>query len=119
MRRGARRGCVRVPYPSTEPGVSARSPSARPDLAHGRPRGASPPARGHALIGRNDRGMITTADDAETVVDHAREQGLGSVGMWSLARDSGTCPDAAAARPDCSGVAQDLDAYTAVLQGFA
>jgi chitinase len=71
------------------------------------------------MIGRNDMGMITTADDAETIVDHAREQGLGSVGMWSLARDSGTCPDAAAARPDCSGVTQDVDAFTTVLQGFA
>jgi chitinase len=71
------------------------------------------------MVGRNDRGMVTTPADAETVVDHAREEGLGSVGMWSLARDSGSCPDAVTARPDCSGVAQDADAYTAVLQGFA
>ena len=71
------------------------------------------------MIGRNDKGMVTTPDDAETVVDHARDEGLGSVGMWSLARDAGTCPDAVAARPDCSGVAQDPDSYVAVLEGFA
>ena len=71
------------------------------------------------MIGRNDKGMVTTPDDAETVVDHARDAGLGSVGMWSLARDVGTCPDAAAARPDCSGVAQDPGSYVAVLEGFA
>lgn len=71
------------------------------------------------MIGRNDKGMVTTPEDARAVVDHARDEGLGSVGMWSLARDSGTCPDAAVARPDCSGVAQDAHTYTAILQGFA
>ncbi|PVZ14380.1 glycosyl hydrolase [Actinomycetospora cinnamomea] len=71
------------------------------------------------MIGRNDQGMVTTPEDAAAVVDRARALGLGSVGLWSVTRDVGSCPTAVEARPDCSGVAQGRYAYTGVLQGFA
>ncbi|MEJ2887701.1 glycosyl hydrolase [Actinomycetospora aeridis] len=70
------------------------------------------------MIGRNDQGMVTTPDDAAAVVEHARARGLGAVGLWSVSRDTGSCPGETRARPDCSGVAQDRSAFTALLQAL-
>ncbi|MFC5063107.1 glycosyl hydrolase [Actinomycetospora atypica] len=70
------------------------------------------------MIGRNDQGMVTTADDAAAVVGHARHRGLGAVGLWSVSRDAGSCPGEPRARPDCSGVEQDRSAFTGLLQAI-
>ena len=71
------------------------------------------------MVGRNDAGPVTTVADATKVLEFARSRGLGHVGIWSLGRDTGGCPDAAKPAVDCSGIAQaDLE-FTRLLGGFA
>lgn len=69
------------------------------------------------MIGRNDMGMVTTLDDAETVRAYADQHGIGRLGYWSLARDNGSCADLAQASPSCSGVAQAPYEFTEILNG--
>jgi chitinase len=64
------------------------------------------------MPGRNDTGVITTLEDARAVGDYARDHQIGFVGLWSLARDNGGCPDRAEASAACSGVSQDAYAFT-------
>ncbi len=70
------------------------------------------------MIGRNDNGVITEPDDAQTVLDFARSHGIGRLGIWSLGRDLGTCAKRVAAQPDCSGTAQQDYQYTKQLAAF-
>lgn len=70
------------------------------------------------MIGRNDNGVLTQPDDAQTVLDFARSHGVGRLGIWSLGRDRGTCAQRVAAQPDCSGTAQKDYQYTQQLAGF-
>ncbi len=71
------------------------------------------------MIGRNDNGVITQPDDAQTVLDFAKSHGVGRLGIWSLARDRGTCAKRVAAQPDCSGIAQKDYQFTRLLAGFS
>jgi chitinase len=70
------------------------------------------------MIGRNDNGVITAPRDAQTVLDYARSHGVGRLGIWSLARDRGTCAKRVEAQPDCSGTAQKDFQYTQQLAAF-
>ncbi len=71
------------------------------------------------MIGRNDNGVITRPDDARTVLDYAASHGVGRLGIWSLARDRGTCAKRVAAQPDCSGIAQQDYQFTQLFAGFS
>jgi len=71
------------------------------------------------MIGRNDTGPITQLDDAQTVMEFAKTNGVGRLGMWSLARDFGTCPGRTEAQPDCSGIKQEDYGFTRTLAAFA
>jgi chitinase len=70
------------------------------------------------MIGRNDNGVITQPRDAQTVLDFARSRGVGRLGIWSLARDRGTCATRVAAQPDCSGITQKDYEFTTQLATF-
>jgi chitinase len=62
------------------------------------------------MIGRNDAGPVTTVADAKKVLEFARSRGIGHLGIWSLGRDSGSCPKRAKPAVDCSGTTQaDLE----------
>lgn len=73
------------------------------------------------MIGRNDvAGEVFTLDDARRLADFAKSKHLGRVAWWSAARDRACAQGAAAdsgADPNCSGVAQDADAFLRVLGG--
>ena len=71
------------------------------------------------MIGRNDAGPVTTVADAKKVLDFATSRGVGHLGIWSLARDNGTCPKKVKAAPNCSGVAQQDLEFTKLYAGFA
>jgi chitinase len=64
------------------------------------------------MIGRNDTGVVTTLDDARTVLEHARTNDVGFLGIWSLARDNGGCPDQQEASSECSGLDQQQYEFT-------
>jgi chitinase len=68
------------------------------------------------MLGRTDLGAVTTLDDAAAVTRDARARGLGSVGFWSVGRDTGGCPDASAAAYDCSGISQSRFAFTEIVR---
>ena len=70
------------------------------------------------MIGRNDTGPITQPDDAQTVLDFAKANGVGRLGIWSLGRDFGTCARQVEAQPDCSGIAQQDYQFTRQLAAF-
>ena len=70
------------------------------------------------MIGRNDTGPITRLVDAQTVLDFAKANGVGRLGIWSLGRDFGSCPGQREAQPDCSGVAQQDYDFTRQLATF-
>ena len=70
------------------------------------------------MIGRNDNGVITQPDDAQTVLDYATSNGVGRLGIWSLARDRGTCAKRVAAQPDCSGIAQKDYQFTQLFAAY-
>ncbi len=70
------------------------------------------------MIGRNDAGPVTTVADAKKVLDFATSRGVGHLGIWSLGRDSGKCPNRPKPAVDCSGtVQQDLE-FTKLFAGF-
>ena len=71
------------------------------------------------MIGRNDTGPITRLEDSRTVLEFAKTNGVGRLGMWSLARDFGTCPGRTEAQPDCSGIKQEDYGFTRALAAFA
>lgn len=71
------------------------------------------------MIGRNDVGVITTQGDAQKVLEFAQSRKIGSLGIWSLARDNGKCPKKVKASFDCSGVAQQDYEFTRMLNGYA
>jgi chitinase len=70
------------------------------------------------MIGRNDTGVITQFDDSQTVLDYAKANGVGRLGIWSLGRDFGTCAKQVEAQPNCSGIAQDDYQFTRQLSAF-
>ncbi|MCP2258207.1 chitinase [Streptoalloteichus tenebrarius] len=67
------------------------------------------------MIGRNDDGTVTTADDARRLRAFADQHGVGHLGFWSLARDNGRCPGRADAASDCSGIEQSPYEFTRIL----
>jgi chitinase len=71
------------------------------------------------MVGRNDVGMITTMQDAKTVLDFAKSRNLGFLGFWSIARDNGKCAGNPKAQFNCSGVEQSDYEFTSTLKGFA
>jgi chitinase len=71
------------------------------------------------MIGRNDVGVITTQADAQKVLEFAQSRKIGSMGIWSLARDNGKCPKKVKASYDCSGVAQQDFEFTKMLNAFS
>ncbi|OJY39696.1 carbohydrate-binding protein CenC [Pseudonocardia sp. 73-21] len=76
------------------------------------PSGVAPSLGITLMIGRTDTGPVTTLADARAVAAAASARGLRDVRFWSLARDNGNCPGAAAATFDCSGVEQAPFAFT-------
>jgi len=64
------------------------------------------------MAGRDDTGELTTLADARAVRTFARNHAIGSLGLWSLARDNGDCPDDPTARDDCSGISQNPFDFT-------
>jgi chitinase len=70
------------------------------------------------MIGRNDNGAVTQPDDAQTVLDFAKTNGVGRIGIWSLGRDLGTCAQEVEAQPNCSGIAQQDYQFTRQLATF-
>jgi chitinase len=70
------------------------------------------------MIGRNDTGPITRLADSRTVLEFAKTNGVGRLGIWSLARDFGTCSGQREAQPDCSGIAQQDYDFTRQLAAF-
>jgi chitinase len=64
------------------------------------------------MPGRNDTGVVTTLEDARAVGDYAHVHQIGFIGLWSLARDNGGCPERTEASAACSGVTQDAYAFT-------
>jgi chitinase len=70
------------------------------------------------MIGRNDNGVITQPDDAQTVLTFAKANGVGRLGIWSLGRDLGTCARQVEAQPDCSGIAQQDYQFTRLLAAY-
>jgi chitinase len=70
------------------------------------------------MIGRNDTGPITRLDDSQTGLEFAKANGVGRLGIWSLARDFGTCSGQREAQPDCSGIAQQDYDFTRQLAAF-
>jgi hypothetical protein len=72
------------------------------------------------MIGVNDVATETfTLADAQQLVEWARATPwVSRLSMWSVTRDSGSCPGQAWASPVCSGVAQADDAFAHVLAGF-
>ncbi|MDR7279415.1 glycosyl hydrolase [Catenuloplanes atrovinosus] len=67
------------------------------------------------MIGVNDTGPVTTLADAETVLRHAEERGLGFVRFWSVNRDNDGC--AGTVSPSCSGIAQSEFEFTRLFGG--
>jgi chitinase len=66
-----------------------------------------------AMIGRNDAAEeVFGLDDAARLIAFARAKGMARLGFWSLSRDNGSCPGAAAASILCTGLAQDDGAFT-------
>jgi chitinase len=70
------------------------------------------------MIGRNDNGVITQSDDAQTVLGFAKANGVGRLGIWSLGRDLGSCAQQVEAQPNCSGIAQEDYQFTRQLAAF-
>jgi chitinase len=74
------------------------------------------------MIGRNDvSSEVFTAKDAHELLRFARGRGIGSLSLWSLARDRG-CPNGGASRPmaqdTCSGVSQTPFEFTHLFERF-
>lgn len=69
------------------------------------------------MAGRDDLGAVTTLNDARTVRNYAQQHGLAMLGLWSLARDNGSCPAKTTALDNCSGVPQRPYEFIAVLSG--
>ncbi|MFI6581089.1 glycosyl hydrolase family 18 protein [Embleya sp. NPDC050493] len=59
---------------------------------------------------------FTTAD-AVTVYNWAKTQGIGTLSMWALQRDNGSCPGGGAA-DNCSGIPQDTWYFTHTFAPF-
>ncbi len=70
------------------------------------------------MIGRNDVGMVTTMQDAKTVLDYAKSRNLGFLGFWSIGRDNGKCAGNPKAQFNCSGVEQSDYEFTSTLKAF-
>lgn len=68
------------------------------------------------MIGVNDSpGETFTVANAQTVLNFANaNKNVARLGMWSLARDNGTCAGAATASPSCSGISQSAYAFSGV-----
>lgn len=69
------------------------------------------------MIGRNDTGVVTTTSDVQRVLEHARDNNIGFLGFWSLARDNGGCPGQEAASSECSGLDQRPYEFTELFSG--
>jgi hypothetical protein len=72
------------------------------------------------MIGVNDvASEIFTLDDAQQLLEWARATPwVSRLSMWSVTRDSGSCPGQTWASPTCSGVAQADAAFARLLAGF-
>ena len=62
------------------------------------------------MIGVNDTGPVTTLSDAQEVLRHAEERGLGFVRFWSVNRDNDGCSGTVS--PTCSGISQSNFEFT-------
>jgi glycosyl hydrolase family 18 (putative chitinase) len=60
---------------------------------------------------------VTTLAHAQQLRDFAVANGLGSLSMWAIQRDNGSCPGVGGAN-DCSGIAQSTWAFSAILKTF-
>lgn len=68
------------------------------------------------MIGQNDTSSeVFTYDDAETLVQFARANGVRRLAFWSLNRDQACGPDDTL--DSCSGLRQDPLDYTDALRG--
>ncbi|SMC24293.1 hypothetical protein SAMN02745857_01823 [Andreprevotia lacus DSM 23236] len=71
------------------------------------------------MIGQNDNASeVFTAADALTLLDFARQKGMGRLAFWSLGRDNGNCAGKTAADWQCSGLAQQQWEFSLRFGGF-
>lgn len=72
------------------------------------------------MVGVNDvSSEVFRLADAELVLAHARTNpSISRLSMWSVSRDSGSCPGQAWASPVCSGIAQADHAFARVFSAF-
>ena len=71
------------------------------------------------MIGANDTLPQTfTLDDAEMIVEFARQKGIRQLAMWSINRDRACPADAFMVSGTCSGVTQAENAYSEILSTF-
>jgi hypothetical protein len=59
----------------------------------------------------------TTHDHAQQVLDYARANGLSTLSIWAIQRDSGGCPGVTGSN-SCSGIVQNTWDFTNLLQPF-
>jgi chitinase len=72
------------------------------------------------MIGVNDvASEVFQLSDAEMLLEYARSNpSVSRLSMWSVSRDSGSCPGQAWASPVCSGIAQAGHAFARVFNAF-
>lgn len=70
------------------------------------------------MLGRNFNGNIFEVAHARTVVDWAKQNQIGFLSFWSVARDNGNCAGGTLS-PTCSGTSQQEYEFTSVFRTFA
>ena len=72
------------------------------------------------MIGQNDVVNETFyLEDAQMVAEFAGSKGAGMVSIWSMTRDTGTCPGNKEKTWDCSGLEQDLYEFSNIFKNYA
>lgn len=69
------------------------------------------------MIGRNDSPETFTLEDAQQVINWAKNNNIALVAFWSVGRDNGGCPNGTVS-PSCSGIAQSLFQFSSIFRGF-
>ena len=70
------------------------------------------------MLGRNFNGNIFEVAHARTVVEWARQNQIGFLSFWSIARDNGNCSGGTLS-PTCSGTSQQEYEFTNIFKTFA
>ena len=70
------------------------------------------------MLGRNVNGRVFEPQHARQVVDWAKQNSIGLLAFWSIARDNGRCPGGAVS-PTCSSVSQEELEFTNIFKAYA